>query len=203
MYLHAMFLLVVIVSCLHISVRAAALGEKEAYLAGVGVTRTVGAPWPMPQMHTTSSNRQAVNPREFEFHAAGQSCDVLASAFVRYHRIIFGDGRSPVAASTEDTQGSALKFKPRYQGTFNVVFGKADAANVLTRLNVDVQNPCEMLLPSLEMDESYVLSVSASGGSLVAPSVWGALRGLETFSQLIHMSMDQGLVINETQITDK
>ena len=34
------------------------------------------------------------------------------------------------------------------------------------------------------MDESYSISVSASGATLNAPTVWGALRGLETVSQL-------------------
>ena len=105
--------------------------------------------------------------------------------------------------SSNDMIDNVLKFKPRYQETYNGVFVNADGSNSLKRLDVNVQNECVKLVPSLEMDESYTLSLSVSGGSLSAPSVWGALRGLETFSQLIHLSVDQGLFINETQITDK
>ena len=43
----------------------------------------------------------------------------------------------------------------------------------------------------LGVDESYSLSLSPSGGTLTAPSVWGALRGLETFAQLVQWDGDR------------
>ena len=40
-------------------------------------------------------------------------------------------------------------------------------------------------LPSIEMDESYALTVAPEGVTLTAPETWGALRGLETLLDLI------------------
>lgn len=42
--------------------------------------------------------------------------------------------------------------------------------------------------PTLGMDESYMLSLASPVSTLTAPTVWGAVRGLETFSQLLQMN---------------
>lgn len=48
-------------------------------------------------------------------------------------------------------------------------------------------------VPQLDTDESYDLQVPSGGGTatLHAPTVYGALRGLETFSQLVHFDFEQ------------
>ena len=48
--------------------------------------------------------------------------------------------------------------------------------------------------PTLGEDESYQLDVTPAGASLVAPSVTGILRGLETFSQLISADSESFMV---------
>ena len=40
-------------------------------------------------------------------------------------------------------------------------------------------------MPELGEDESYTLEISSSGGKLAAPTTLGALRGLQTFRQLV------------------
>eukprot|EP00966_Prymnesium_polylepis_P189040 4379790-Prymnesium_polylepis.3 len=42
--------------------------------------------------------------------------------------------------------------------------------------------------PQLETDESYTLVIVPAGATLSAPTVYGALRGLETFSQLLRFN---------------
>ena len=44
------------------------------------------------------------------------------------------------------------------------------------------------LFPSLGMDESYTLTLASPRATLRAKQVWGAVRGLETFSQLLAMN---------------
>ena len=44
--------------------------------------------------------------------------------------------------------------------------------------------------PSLGMDESYEIKLGSPTANLTARSVWGAIRGLETFSQLLGMNGD-------------
>ncbi|CAC5420313.1 HEXA_B [Mytilus coruscus] len=70
---------------------------------------------------------------------------------------------------------TTLRFQPKH-GT--------DTENALTVASVKVESECD-IFPSLESDESYDLTVSETGILINANAVWGALRGLETFSQLI------------------
>ena len=60
-------------------------------------------------------------------------------------------------------------------------------------------------VPDDHMDESYTLEVgwSRDGASLSAREVWGALRGLETFAQLVHRHPVLGYYqVNATLVRD-
>jgi len=123
--------------------------------------------WPMPVMlRSDNTSLTATSPLELTnetFSIVGTGGGLLLRAAVsRYHAQIF----SPVAKSTI-TKGSSL-MEPAMV-TLHVVVRDAESA-----------------LPVTEQDESYTLTLSASGdGTIRANTTVGALRGLETFSQLI------------------
>jgi hexosaminidase len=57
----------------------------------------------------------------------------------------------------------------------------------ITTLEVNVDGATPL---ALHMDESYMLQIQNGKAILVAPTEWGALRGLETFSQLVTFVYD-------------
>lgn len=141
------------------------------------VTATVGAPWPLPQKYAPTNNAYSLDSTDFKFIATGETCDILTSAFDRYMTIIF--------------RQTTLFFKPKYGRILQNSFSSA---------SVKVREECDKF-PSLDMDESYDLSVGASGISISANSVWGALRGLETFSQIVYKKNSE-YTVNGTMISD-
>uniref|UniRef100_A0A671MZR3 Beta-hexosaminidase n=1 Tax=Sinocyclocheilus anshuiensis TaxID=1608454 RepID=A0A671MZR3_9TELE len=56
--------------------------------------------------------------------------------------------------------------------------------------------------PDEDSDESYNLSVSEGQAVLRSVTVWGALRGLESFSQLVYQDDYGSYFINKTEIVD-
>ncbi len=68
---------------------------------------------------------------------------------------------------------------------------RAAPAEGIARLEVSVKDADESH-PQLGDDESYRLELTPSGGSLSAATVWGALRGLESFSQLVVFDFEAG-----------
>ncbi|NXQ68967.1 HEXB hexosaminidase, partial [Quiscalus mexicanus] len=56
--------------------------------------------------------------------------------------------------------------------------------------------------PQLASSEAYHLTVTEPVAILKAPEVWGALRGLETFSQLVHEDDYGSVLVNESEIND-
>lgn len=68
-------------------------------------------------------------------------------------------------------------------------------------VQVTVEDPKNETL-TLGVDESYVLTVLANAtATLHAPTVWGALRGLETFAQSVHR-VAAGYEVPVATITD-
>uniref|UniRef100_A0A182LTR5 beta-N-acetylhexosaminidase n=1 Tax=Anopheles culicifacies TaxID=139723 RepID=A0A182LTR5_9DIPT len=72
----------------------------------------------------------------------------------------------------------------------------------IEQVKVDLKAPCEDL-PYLSMDEEYTIIIDDFQALLSSYSVWGMLRALESFSQMVVLSDDGSMLrINSTTIYD-
>ncbi|KAM9441485.1 beta-hexosaminidase subunit beta isoform 2-T2 [Clarias gariepinus] len=141
--------------------------------------------WPLPQKYQTNPTTFKLSASSFHiYHAkgssAGPSCSLLQNAFRRYFNYIFDN------------------VKIHGKNKRNVLDSE------LTELQVQITSTdpeCDGY-PSLKTDESYQLSVNQPTAVLKASNVWGALRGLETFSQLVYEDGYGAVTINKTDISD-
>lgn len=135
-----------------------------------------GSIWPKPQQHTLGKQMFSLSPSTFEFSSTGEKSDVLTAALDRYHGLTFPD----------KIPSNRIRFRRDL--------------SALTSLVVTVKEKYAPM--TFETDESYVLTVSAPASSLAANTVWGALRGLETFSQLVFQDENGNFLAHEGKITD-
>ncbi|XP_071964485.1 beta-hexosaminidase subunit beta-like [Antedon mediterranea] len=146
---------------------------------------TLGEPWPMPLQRSLSSITFKLSPETFGFNHDRNNCDILQEAFQRYYNIIFyGTIETP---SQEVLQNYQLR-------------GEGDKQQINT-LMVTMTNCPDY--PSNTSNEEYMLTVQEDTSHLEAESIWGVLRGLETFSQLIYIAEDGRQTINKTNIVDR
>nr|XP_048279488.1 beta-hexosaminidase subunit alpha isoform X2 [Myodes glareolus] len=130
------------------------------------------AVWPWPQYIQTYHRRYTLYPNNFQFRyhassAAQAGCVVLDEAFRRYRNLLFGSGSWPRPSFSKKQQ----------------TLGK----NVLVVSVVTAE--CNEF-PNLESVENYTLTINDDQCLLASETVWGALRGLETFSQLVWKSAE-------------
>ncbi|KAL4658709.1 beta-hexosaminidase subunit alpha-like [Arapaima gigas] len=150
--------------------------------------------WPMPQKISQSSEQYLLNPEEFSFQYAEDSitqagCSVMDAAFKRYFKLFF-------PGYTADTGKLSLSLSL----SLSIYIYICGMGNFTMVVRVQEEG-CEGY-PSAGSKENYKLSVSAGHGELTANTVWGALRGLESFSQLIYEDDYHTYYINKTEIED-
>ncbi|XP_021387480.2 beta-hexosaminidase subunit beta isoform X1 [Lonchura striata] len=144
--------------------------------------------WPLPQRVRTSPRRLQLAPSRFQLvHGAGSSagpgCGLLQDAFRRYYEYMFGHsrwrawGRGPLAA-------------------------RAEPELLQLQVVIEAGDPGCDGHPRLASSEAYHLTVTEPVAILKASEVWGALRGLETFSQLVHEDDYGSFLVNESEIND-
>lgn len=138
--------------------------------------RTQGTVWPKPFSHVTNTSYLALRPSHFNFKVDFHDCDIVQEAVRRYYRYIFDSAGLDQEYVTFDAVDN------RNWSPNNVFMGFLD------ELHIHLTEPCKTY-PSDFMDEKYELIINSNGfqssGILVSKSVWGILRGLETFSQVI------------------
>ena len=135
-----------------------------------------GSIWPKPQQHTLGERTFSLSRSTFKFTSTGKESDVLSAAMERYIGLTFPD----------KIHSNLARFR-RDQSE-------------LTSLEIAVKDAYAPM--TFESDESYTLTVSAPTSSLTANTVWGALRGLETFSQLVYQDEHGNFLAREGKITD-
>ncbi|KAJ2805436.1 Glucosamine-6-phosphate isomerase (Glucosamine-6-phosphate deaminase) (GNPDA) (GlcN6P deaminase) [Coemansia helicoidea] len=129
-------------------------------LAGLAAM-AAAAVWPVPAVFTTGNDTTAVPSGPML--AGNTTSAILNDALERYRAIISKETFTPPAD---------------YKMQLPATAGKLSA--------LEVRLSCDDETLSLGTDESYTLDIPVSGkASITAATVYGALRGLETFSQLI------------------
>ncbi|XP_033755247.1 uncharacterized protein LOC117338139 [Pecten maximus] len=158
---------------------------------------TTGEPWPMPQYYITSQTKLFRLDREkFHFRISKETCDIIEKAIERYKDYILYDSVQDMYDNLQHAQGSSLEdVYEKYGDEVHTQAGYID------ELNIKIRQPCTRL-PHDKMDESYDLFIKRTGAFLWANEVWGALRGLETFSQLVFKGTNEELYIRDTVIND-
>ncbi|KAJ6643163.1 Beta-hexosaminidase subunit beta [Pseudolycoriella hygida] len=146
-----------------------------------------GSLWPLPKFWTKSSSIVSISAKEsFSYKTTVNDCEVLNRALKRYSwEFLF--------RNLSVTPGNHLP--------------------ILSTVEVEISNGSEnqcdaypQLVKDLEY-EAYNLTISKDAtegrARIVAKTVWGAIRGLETFSQLIWTNGESNQhFVNETVITD-
>lgn len=164
--------------CTSFPTLAEAQAACAADVACGGVTSQDGGGPPWEPRHGTKTqfapNAEASYLISNDCHADSGHCFALPAAFA----VVASN-----ASAKSDVLSAALA---RYTAIINTQVARttrvpADRAQ-LAMLSVTVASEDSTLRFGVE--EGYTLNVTASGATLVADTVWGALRGLETASQL-------------------
>jgi len=136
--------------------------------------------WPKPKSQTDSGVLYTIDPINFRFTGVGvgSSSPVLMDAFKRYQGITF-----------LTVGGQSMKLAQANEGVLGL--------DTIMGATVNVTSSDESL--SLETDQSYRLQITSPEIYIEASTVYGALNGLESLSQLVY----RGLYVNGTVIQDK
>ncbi|GBM99051.1 Beta-hexosaminidase subunit beta [Araneus ventricosus] len=129
-----------------------------------------GSPWPLPKSWERSPTQLTIDPEMFYMSSNAKGCDVILEGLRRYEKMIVIDLKGQKHPDLPQLEGLQVRVLDERLQNFN------DGGPV---------GGCGY--PKHGEDESYQLDAPTSGtATLEAHTIWGALRGLETFSELVH-----------------
>uniref|UniRef100_A0A182VFS0 Beta-hexosaminidase n=1 Tax=Anopheles merus TaxID=30066 RepID=A0A182VFS0_ANOME len=170
---------------------------------GPVVKATKGEIWPKPRNQTTSQQYYTIKTGSFAFQSMNYSCDLLEKALDRYQKLVLSIGNTTRRAM--HSRGYAFQSRNELSSASHANRSwRSDAnwAGYLEQVQVDLKAPCEEL-PHLSMDEEYTINIDDFQARLSSFSIWGMLRALESFSQMVVLSDDGSMLrINSTTIDD-
>jgi hexosaminidase len=147
--------------------------------------------WPKPNFCSSSPQLNTIDPKEFQiqYNDSWSNCDLILDLVNRYSVIFFNDDCSMLSKGR-----SSASSREALNDTPSLPYLKL----------VITQFECPSIVP-VDTDESYLIKVQNGTAVLIASEVWGAIRGVETFAQLIKVDTLNGassFVINNVKIED-
>mgnify|MGYP002714359367 CR=1 FL=1 len=150
--------------------------------------------WPHPKEIKTNESFLSIDPKNFTIKSkVNGDCPVLDRAIKRYLDRMFIVDCSRV---NEHFRGRYFSNKTE---NFNKIHGYDGQ---MTMVLIQVHDKCETI-PNTDMNEAYTIKIDKDHSIIDSKSVWGALRGLETLSQMITRAGKNQFRINIGQINDE
>ena len=148
--------------------------------------------WPYPQSIVTDQTYFTLNPKTFNFTLQTKGkCDLLEKTIARYRDLLFLEDCSHVSKSAN------LTFFERKSDIENDIKFRGNLANITVMIN----QKCEVE-PHMNMNEMYAIDINQQIAQIFAEDVWGAIRAIETFTQLVvNVGLNQ-FIVNTTSILD-
>ncbi|XP_054158130.1 beta-hexosaminidase subunit alpha-like [Oppia nitens] len=135
-----------------------------------------------------------IDPNNFHFVSTIiGDCDLLDKAIARYKKLFFIDDCSLV-----DPNGTEKFFDEK---SANNLTKNINFKGILTNITILVSQECETE-PDIDMIENYSIDINDRMTLIYSESVWGAIRALETMSQLIENVGYNQFIVNYTSIND-
>ncbi|KAJ2801905.1 Glucosamine-6-phosphate isomerase (Glucosamine-6-phosphate deaminase) (GNPDA) (GlcN6P deaminase), partial [Coemansia helicoidea] len=147
-----------------------ALATLAAALAAAG--RAAAGVWPMPATYDIGSVAVEIKRSDFMIKSNVTSSSVVNAAIERYQYLVEHEF---------------------FESPYNFNEDAVKTSGFLFALEVNVQSAQDVF--DLETDESYTLDVPVEGKAVInAATPFGAVRGLETFSQLVSANSGRKVV---------
>jgi len=181
--------------------RLASMSSRLSLLL-VANLAAVAAVWPQVSSISSGETSLLVIPSDDFFQSAATGdlgeIETLQDAYARYASLTFPHPASKVSVPSTDAEVESVSGRRLGHSHAAAHVSTKSIQEVLggevklTGMVIKVEDASEDY-PQLDTDESYTLTIDTQHGSngfITAHTIYGALRALETFSQLIYFDFD-------------